>query len=54
VPEQKKENGFAVEVHFREGNDELLPEEIDLIGANLPGLLKLMLEEMGKTEGERK
>jgi hypothetical protein len=52
VPKIDKACPVDVSIRYREGIEEVTPEEISLIEANLPELLKLMAEEMDK-EGVR-
>ena len=52
MPKIDKACQIDVSIRYREGIEEVTPEEISLIEANLPELLKLMLEEMDK-EGVR-
>ena len=48
MPKIDKACQIDVSIRYREGIEEVTPEEISLIEANLPELLKLMLEEMDK------
>jgi hypothetical protein len=50
VPESDEESGYTVSVQFREGIEDVSPEEIMLVQSNLPELLKLMLEELATEE----
>lgn len=52
MPNKTKACPVDVTIRYREGIEEVTPEEISLILANLPELLKLMREEMDK-KGER-
>jgi len=52
VPKKNKPCPFDVSIRYREGIEEVTPEEISLIEANLPELLKLIQEEMEK-EGDK-
>lgn len=48
MPKIDKACPVDVSIRYREGIEEVTLEEISLIEANLPELLKLMLEEMDK------
>ena len=50
MPESDEESGYTVSVQFRDGIEDVLPEEIMLVQSNLPELLKLMLEELATEE----
>ena len=52
MPKIDKACQIDVSIRYREGIEEVTPEEISLIEANLPELLKLMQKEMNK-EGEK-
>ena len=52
MPKIDKACPVDVSIRYREGIEEITPEEISLIEANLPELLKLMQKEMNK-EGEK-
>jgi hypothetical protein len=54
VPEGDKGPGVDVSIQFHEGIDDVLPEELRLIEAYLPDLIRSMLEEMGLVEERRK
>jgi hypothetical protein len=54
VPEGDKKTGVDVSIRYRDGIDDVLPEEIRLIEAHLPELIRFMLEEMGTKEEQRK
>jgi hypothetical protein len=54
VPEGEKGPGADVSIRYRDGIDDVLPEEIRLIEAHLPELIRAMLEEMGLVEERRK
>ncbi len=53
MPEGDKGPGYHVSIRYRDGIDDVLPEEIRLIEAHLPELIRAMLEELG-IEEERK
>ena len=46
--------GVDVSIRYRDGIDDVLPEELRLIEAHLPDLIRSMLEEMGIEEERRK
>ncbi len=48
MPERNTACPVNVSIRYREGIEEVTPEEISLIEANLPELLRLMLDEMDK------
>jgi hypothetical protein len=50
VPEGDKGPGFDVSIRYHDEIDDVLPEEIRLIEAHLPELIRSMLEEMGIEE----
>ena len=52
MPKIDKKCPVDVTIRYRDGIEDVTLEEISLIEANLPELLKLMREEMDK-EGER-
>jgi hypothetical protein len=54
VPEGDKGPGFDVSIRYRDGIDDVLPEELRLIEAHLPELIRAMLEEMEIEEEQRK
>ena len=54
MPEGDKGPGVDVSIQFHEGIDDVLPEELRLIEAHLPDLIRSMLEELGLEEERRK
>jgi hypothetical protein len=54
VPEGDKEPGFKVSIRYRDGIDDVLPEELRLIEAHLPDLIRSMLQDLGIEEERRK
>ena len=50
MPEEDKGSGVDVSIQYRDGIDDVLPEELRLIEAHLPELIRAMLEEMGIEE----
>ena len=54
MPEGDKKTGVDVSIRYRDGIDDVLPEELRLIEAHLPDLIRSMLEEMGLVEERRK
>jgi len=54
VPEGDKGPDVNVSIRYRDGIDHVLPEELRLIEAHLPDLIRSMLEEMGIKEEQRK
>jgi len=53
VPEGDKGPGVDVSIRFHEGIDDVLPEELRLIEAHLPDLIRAMRKEMGLEEERR-
>ncbi len=54
MPEGDKRPGFHVSIRYRDGIDDVLSEELRLIEAHLPELIRAMLDEMGIEEEQRK
>ncbi len=53
MPEGDKGPGVDVLIRYRDEIDDVLPEELRLIEAHLPDLIRFMLEEMGTKEEKR-
>jgi hypothetical protein len=54
VPEGDKGPGFSVSIRYRDGIDDVLPEELRMMEAHLPELIRSMLEEMEIEKEQRK
>jgi hypothetical protein len=54
VPEGDKGPGVDVSIRYRDGIDDVLPEELRLIEAHLPDLIRSMLQDLGFEEERRK
>jgi hypothetical protein len=50
VPEGDKGPGFDVSIRYRDRIDDVLPEELRLIEAHLPDLIRSMLQDLGIEE----
>ena len=50
MPEGDKQPSFDLTIEYREGIEEVSEEELRLIEAQLPELLKLMMEELAAKE----
>jgi hypothetical protein len=50
VPEGDNGPGFHISIRYRDGINDVLPEELRLIEAHLPELIRSMQEEMGIEE----
>jgi hypothetical protein len=48
VPKGKKQPSFDLTIEYRDGVEDVSEEEFRLIEANLPELLKLMMEELAE------
>jgi len=54
VPEGDKGHGVDISIRYRDGIDDVLPEELRLIEAHLPDLIRSMLQDLGIEEEKRK
>ena len=54
MPEGDKEPGVDVSIRYRDGIDDVLPEELRLIEAHLPDLIRSMLQDLGLEEERKK
>ena len=54
MPEGDKGPGVDVLIRYRDGIDDVLPEELRLIEAHLPDLIRSMLQDLGIEEEKRK
>jgi hypothetical protein len=54
VPEGDKKTGVDVSIRYHDGIDDVLPEELRLIEAHLPDLIRAMLQDLGIEEEQRK
>jgi len=54
VPEGEKGPGVDVSIRYRDGIDDVLPEELRLIEAHLPDLIRSMLQDLGLEEERKK
>lgn len=54
MPEGDKGPGVDVSIQFHEGIDDVLTEELRLIEAHLPDLIRSMLQDLGIEEERRK
>lgn len=50
MPEGDKGPGVNVSIRYHDGIDDVMPEELRLIEAHLPELIRSMLDEMGIEE----
>jgi hypothetical protein len=54
VPEGDKGHSVDVSIQYRDGIDDVLPEELRLIEAHLPDLIRSMLQDLGLEEERKK
>ena len=54
MPERDKGPGVDVSIRYRDEIDDVLPEELRLIEAHLPDLIRSMLQDLGIEEEKRK
>lgn len=54
MPEGDKKTGVAISIRYRDGIDDVLPEELRLIEAHLPDLIRSMLQDLRIEEEKRK
>lgn len=54
MPEGDKGPDVDVSIRYRDGIDDVLPEELRLIEAHLPDLIRSMLQDLGLEEERRK
>ena len=54
MPEGDKGSGVDVSIRYRDGIDDVLPEELRLIEAHLPDLIRSMLQDLGLEEERKK
>ena len=54
MPERDNGPGYHVSIRYRDGIDDVLPEELRLIEAHLPDLIRSMLQDLGLEEERKK